>query len=213
MRMPRAGDITILQPPDAKAAFGGLPAKLMRRARGPAIWLALLASAAAFMGALWIYLDAQRQNGIILSLTGGKDLAIDATSAPDAVLLARGSYLLIRDRIDEAQTVADLSAARAKPEARAALLYNLGNGRLRLAIAAIEQGALDKAIASVNLAKIAYRQVLRIDPNAWDAKYNLDVAMRLVRDLPQQDSTEEEQSPEEPKQRWTDLPGVPKGLP
>ncbi len=99
------------------------------------------------------------------------------------------------------------------PKRAQTLLYNLANARLRIAIEAIEQGSLDKAIASVNLAKTAYRLALRIDPEAWDAKFNLDIAMRLVRDLPQQDDAAEEKSPEEPKQLWTDLPGVPKGLP
>lgn len=210
-----SSNMAALGPAQGKSSrgFGELLGKVARRARGPALWLLLLASTAACAGALWSYFDAQQQNRIIGRLAGGEDVAIETGSAPDAVLLARANYLLFRDRIDEAQTIADLSAARMAPAARSELLYNLGNARLRIAIGAIEQGVLDKAIASVNLAKIAYRQALRIDPEAWDVKYNLDVAMRLVRDLPQQDDVEEEASPEEPKQLWTDLPGVPKGLP
>ena len=187
--------------------------KVACRGWGPALWLLLFVSAGACAVALWTYFDAQRHNSIVSRLAGGEDVAIETASAPDAVLLGRANYLLFRERIDEAQTIADLSAARMAPATRSKLLYNLGNARLRTAIAAIEQGALDKAIASVNLAKIAYRQALRIDPAAWDVKYNLDVAMRLVRDLPQQDDVDEEGATEEPKQLWTDLPGVPKGLP
>jgi mxaK protein len=195
------------------AGIGERLLALATRARGPAYWLALVASMAAFAYVAWLYIDAQRQNALIQRLAGGEDVAIDIAAAPDAILLARADYLLARDRIDEAQTIADVAAARNAPETRAALLYNLANARLRIAIEAIEQGALDKAIASVNLAKTAYRLALRIDPEAWDAKYNLDIAMRLVRDLPQQDDTAEDKSPEEPKQLWTDLPGIPKGLP
>jgi mxaK protein len=180
---------------------------------GPACWLLLVASLAALAGTSWVLFDARRQNAVIQRLAGGEDIAIDSSQASDSVLLARARYLLARDRIDEAQTIADISAARSSPETRKALLYNLANARLRIAIEAIEQGALDKAIASVNLAKSAYRLALRIDPADWDAKFNLDIAMRLVRDLPQQDDSAEEKSPEEPKQLWTDLPGIPKGLP
>jgi mxaK protein len=197
----------------SRSGYAGRLFRFMARARGPAYWLALVASVAALAGSGWLYYDAQRQNGVIQRLAGGEDVAIDIAAAPDAVLLARAHYLLARDRIDEAQTIVDVSAARSAPGTRAALLYNLANARLRIAIQSIEQGALDKAIASVNLAKTAYRLALRIDPEAWDAKFNLDIAMRLVRDLPQQEETVEEQSPEEPKQLWTDLPGVPKGLP
>jgi mxaK protein len=138
---------------------------------------------------------------------------VDSAAAPDALLLARVRFLLDRGRIDEAQAIADISAPRTMPAARAALLYNLANARLRLAVEAIEKGALDAAIAHVNLAKKAYRETLRLDPGAWDAKYNLDVAMRLVRDLPQGEETDEEEAPDQPVQLWTDLPGVPKGLP
>jgi mxaK protein len=186
---------------------------LVRRLRGPAYWLVLVASVAVLAASAWATFDARRQNGIIQRLAAGEDVAIDIAAAPDAVLLARAQYLLSHDRIDETQTIADISAPRSTPATRAALLYNLANARLRNAIQAIEQGALDKAIASVNLAKNAYRLALRIDPEAWDVKFNLDIAMRLVRDLPQQDDSAEEKSPEEPKQLWTDLPGIPKGLP
>lgn len=185
----------------------------MLKARGPALWLLLVVSLAALVGSAWLYRGALRENAAIRALAAGRDEAVDVSAASDAAVLARAEYLLIRDRIDEAQTIADMSAARGAPATRAALLYNLANARVRTAIAAIEQGALDKAIAQVNLAKAAYRHALRIDAGAWDAKFNLDIAMRLVRDLPQQDDTAEEESPEEPKQLWTDLPGVPKGLP
>ena len=65
----------------------------------------------------------------------------------------------------------------------------------------------------VMLAKAEYRNALRIDPQNWNAKYNLDVAMRLVRDLPQAVGEDEEKPLETPEKLWTDLPGVPKGLP
>ncbi len=93
------------------------------------------------------------------------------------------------------------------------MLYNMANARMRAAIAAIGKGDYDKAIPLVALAKSEYRSALRLDAADWDAKYNLDIAMRLVRDLPQAVGEDEEKPLETPQKLWTDLPGVPKGLP
>jgi mxaK protein len=93
------------------------------------------------------------------------------------------------------------------------MLSNMANARMRAAVAAIEKGNLDKAIPLVALAKSEYRSALRLDPVHWDAKYNFDVAMRLVRDLPQAVGEDEQKPLETPEKLWTDLPGVPKGLP
>jgi mxaK protein len=65
----------------------------------------------------------------------------------------------------------------------------------------------------VRLAKDGYRRSLALDPGLWDAKYNLDVAMRLVRDFPQIDRMSEEEPADLPVRLWSDLPGLPRGLP
>jgi mxaK protein len=93
------------------------------------------------------------------------------------------------------------------------MLYNMANARMRAAMTAIGKGDYDKAIPLVTLSKSEYRNALRLDPEDWDAKYNLDIAMRLVRDLPQAVGEDEEKPLQTPEKLWTDLPGVPKGLP
>jgi mxaK protein len=80
-------------------------------------------------------------------------------------------------------------------------------------MSAIEGGALDKAIPLTKLAKDDYRRALSLDPDFWDAKFNFDVAMRLVRDLPGYEQEGEEAPPDAKTRLWTDLPGVPRGLP
>lgn len=182
------------------------------RARGPIIWAAFFGSLATLASACLGLVADIRYDRVIDGLNAGRDVAIDMAMAPDEVVLARAHYLLVRDRIDDAQTLADLAGPRIRPTNRASLLYNLANARLRLAISAIEQNAIDRAVAQVNLAKTAYRHSLSIDPEGWNAKYNLDIAMRLVRDLPQ-GADAEDVSQAKPKEMWTDLPGVPKGLP
>ena len=77
---------------------------------------------------------------------------------------------------------------------------------------AIEQGQFDKATSLINLAKEEYVEALRLDPHAWNVKYNLDVTSRLLRDLPEAQLPED--APREaPKELWTDIPGTPKGEP
>jgi mxaK protein len=120
---------------------------------------------------------------------------------------------LKRDRIDDAQVLLDQANFRGDPKIRVLMLYNAANTRLRASFDAIEQGKFDTATSLVNLAKDDYNHALRLDPQAWDVKYNLDVAARLVRDLPQIEPSEEPMQQEPRKDLWSDLPGVPKGEP
>ncbi len=177
------------------------------------LWLALVASAAVFVVAGVQFLAKHRTNAAIDRLRAGSEVAVDAASAPPALLEARAAFLLRRNRIDEAQPLLDQAAARADASILRRMLYNMANARMRAAIAAIGKGDYDKAIPLVTLAKSEYRSALRLDAADWDAKYNLDIAMRLVRDLPQAVGEDEEKPLQTPEKLWTDLPGVPKGLP
>lgn len=161
----------------------------------------------------WLYVDKQMINADIAALRSGKDLPVDAAEAPPALLEARAGFLLKRGHFDDAQQYLDQAALRADPASYARMLYNMANSRMRAAIRAIEQGNFDKAIPLVQLAKAEYRSALRIDPEDWDAKYNLDVAMRLVRDLPQAVPEDKDEPLETPEKLWSDLPGTPQGLP
>lgn len=58
--------------------------------------------------------------------------------------------------------------------------YNGANLLLRQAIALREGQHPGQALAFVELAKEQYREVLRTDPEDWDARYNLERAQRLV---------------------------------
>jgi mxaC protein len=101
---------------------------------------------------------------------------------------------------------------RAAPSARVDMLYNMANARLRLVFDAIEQGQFDKATSLIGLAKDEYVDALRLDPNAWNVKFNLDVTSRLLRDLPEGQGPEDKPR-EAPKELWTDIPGTPRGAP
>ncbi|HPG89446.1 MAG TPA: hypothetical protein PLD46_07305 [Hyphomicrobium sp.] len=185
----------------------------MRKSRALAIWLVAALSAATTLWLLNAYWRTQNTNDLIAKLVNGEDIPVDAKSAPDTLIIASINELIRRDRFDEAQALANSASARMSPRVHAKALYNLANSRTRRAIALVGNGDLDGATALVNVAKGEYRLALRVAPDDWDAKYNLDVAMRMVRDLPVGDNHPEEVPPDAPKRVWTDLPGVPKGLP
>jgi mxaK protein len=152
-------------------------------------------------------------NTTIDRLRAGANVAVDPADAAPAALEARAAFLLKRNRIDEAQPFLDQASASADGATRERMLYNMANARMRGAVTAIGKGDYDKAVPLVMLAKAEYRSALRLNPSNWDAKYNLDIAMRLVRDLPQAVGEDEEKPLQTPEKLWTDLPGAPKGLP
>lgn len=187
----------------------------LRAARGALLILLLgvaLTGAAVVIAAT---IEIRRQNAVIAQLAEGKDVAIDPATASDALRMARHHFLLAHDLVEEAQIFADIAAPRAAPHVRTLLLYNLGNARVRQAFDYIEKGDLDRAASAIGLAKANYRQALHIEPQNWDLKHNLDVAQRLVRDLPRASVSEDDEPPpsEKAKPLWSDLPGVPRGLP
>ncbi|MCB4771474.1 hypothetical protein LGR54_22960 [Ancylobacter sp. Lp-2] len=151
-------------------------------------------------------------NADITALAAGRDVPVAPDSRPE-LLFARLTFLTTRDRFDEAQPLVNRIATTGTSRIAAAAFYDLANGRLRVAISHLESNDIDPAVPLVRLAKEGYRRALALDPGFWDAKYNLDVAMRLVRDFPQIETSGEEIPPEAAKRLWTDLPGVPRGLP
>lgn len=185
------------------------------RRRGPGAGAAAAAAlvvglaGAAACGA-WLVLVVA-DNRTIAALADGRDVPVAADAAPE-VLLARADFLIRYDRIDEAQALVAPVAASQDRAVEQALRFNLANARLRAALALLRDSRVDPAVPLVNLAKDDYRRALRLDPEDWDAKYNLDVAMRLVREFPPVELEGEAQPPPSTK-LWTELPGLPKGMP
>jgi len=192
----------------------------LRRYRAIWLWAGLAAALVALLTGSMSLWQRAADNRIIADLQAGRDIEVE-TSARPAVVLARALYLLDRDRIDPALPLVEtLAAAGAdgSPPKHPALavdaLYSMGNARMRQGLALIERGGLsDGATAPVRLAKDAYLRALRLEPQHWDAKYNLDVASRLVRDFPVNEQEGEDDLPDPMTKLWTELPGVPRGLP
>lgn len=133
---------------------------------------AALACAAVAAVDGWRLQQAQRANRAITAATAGAE-AIDG-AAPRDVRLARAGALAAAGDYDAAFKA---YGALIEPDALDAVgrhaLYNLANMHLR-------QGIATDAMPMVELAKQRYRDLLRVAPDDWDARYNLERALRLA---------------------------------
>lgn len=168
---------------------------------------ALIALALAGMA---IRLEAA--DAMITALKANHDVAVAMDSPPEA-LLARIEFLLGHDRVDEVQPYVEALDKTGSAAQRAAAHYNFANGRMRQAFDLLTQGKLDAAGPFVVLARQEYRRALTLVPDDWDAKFNLDVASRLIRDFPAFERTIGDTVKTDRKKIWTDIPGKPEGLP
>lgn len=91
--------------------------------------------------------------------------------------------------------------------------YNMGNLYLEQAIEVAQQMGVDRATALADVAKDLYKTALQQDPEFWAAKYNLEAAQRLSRDLPLGKLRESGGAEESSEELWSAMPGFPLGLP
>jgi mxaK protein len=84
-----------------------------------------------------------------------------------------------------------------REDLRRIALYDLGNLHLHQALQA---GLSDEAqsLPLIELAKQSYRDLLRKDPNDWDARYNLERALRLAPE--NDDDADEDTGPPDPRE-------------
>lgn len=78
---------------------------------------------------------------------------------------------------------------------RAAITYNLANLYLRRALDYRDAGADDLALPLVELSKEYYRELLRADAGSWDARFNLELALRISPET-ELEAPEAERNPE-----------------
>jgi len=187
---------------------------VIRKLKHWALWAILAAALLVTLTQLLQLYGLAGQNRLIGQLLADQDVGADelATSAPE-VRMARAVYLSRHQRYDEALATLNLLLQQAGAEAQAHTRYNLGNLHLRQAMQKAETGNVNEAMPLLGLAKQAYRDALTLDSQFWDAKYNLEVAMRLLPEMDRISSGDEQDDLNQQTQLWTTLPGFPRGLP
>jgi mxaK protein len=119
-------------------------------------------------------------NLAIASASTAQSDPLNDNSQPPPVALARALATARAGNLDHAvKGLSQLSERTPADPATRAALYDLGNLYLRRGIAL----GTDSPVAAVpllELAKQRYRDLLRLDPQQWDARYNLERALRLA---------------------------------
>ena len=90
--------------------------------------------------------------------------------------------------------------------------YNSANLLLRQGLQLRESSQPGQALALLELAKEGYRELLRADPQQWDARYNLERALRLQPDA-EPDEAPPPSPPPDAERAATTMRGTAQGLP
>jgi mxaK protein len=177
-------------------------------------WGLLIFSLIGVLQSSYSIYQISETNQLIDQLNQGKDISqSEIKNAAPELQLARGSYLKNKQRYDEAQATLSKIIDQGSLKIKAISRYNLGNTYLEQAIELAESMQINEATTLAGLAKQAYRQALALDSQNWDAKYNLEVAMRLLPEMDRLTMEDDEPVPQEKAKLWATVPGFPRGLP
>ncbi len=187
---------------------------MIKKLRHVSYWgLLAFALAGVLQGSYTLYQIA-RTNQLIEQLQQGKEIdAAQSRQLSPELQLARASYLKSKQRYTEAQAIFSRLINRGTRQIQAMSRYNLGNTYLVQAIELAENLQINEATALASLAKQAYRQALALDSQYWDAKYNLEVALRLLPEMERVVMDKDEPVAQEKAKLWATVPGFPRGLP
>lgn len=150
---------------------------LMRKTRRTVVLLAVLALLAA--AAIRDGLQLARIAALNRAMENGSVVAL-AEPLPAPALFAKAYHL---DRRGDYQAALDLYRrviAVGDPALQAAAEFNSGNIYLRQGRELRAGKTKQQALPLLELAKEAYRHVLRNDSGDWDARYNLERTLRLA---------------------------------
>lgn len=141
---------------------------------------ATLASASVFVSTAIQLYQTNKLNAFIANVE-----QYDETPDMPKAMLAKAYTLEQSDKGNEALDVLSHVVASDDREVIIPALMNRANINLR---EALKLAADDKKrIPLTELAKQDYRKALLIDPMQWDIRYNLELALTVVPELPEQD--------------------------
>ena len=187
---------------------------MIKAVRHYTYWGALGIALIVALQSTYAYYQISQTNQRIVQLNQGKDIVFEQEKdlAPE-LQLARASYLKKKHRYKEAQASLSKIISQGSQKSQAISRYNLGNTYLSQAMELAESMKINEAVSLTALAKQAYRQALALDSRYWDAKYNLEVAMRLLPEMDRIVMEKDEPLPEKKAKLWATVPGFPRGLP
>lgn len=108
--------------------------------------------------------------------------------------LARAYALQRSGRFEEVVKGYAQVEAAADDELERVVLFNLATLYLERAVGSVDDGR-DVSLPLIELAKETFRQLLRVQSGDWDAKYNLELAIRISPE-PEDEEVEETITPE-----------------
>ncbi|HEC73087.1 MAG TPA: MxaK protein [Methylophaga aminisulfidivorans] len=165
---------------------------------------------------LYQYQQATTLNTVLkkLSMPVSPLIDVDSLDLSQADIAFAYAYHLQQQGLFEDAVAAYGQAERqSSPEQLKRVYFNMGNLYLQQAIEVATKMGIDRATALADVAKDLYQSALKQDPNLWPAKYNLEAAQRLSRDLPLGDINEAGEAEESSEELWSAMPGFPIGLP
>jgi mxaK protein len=152
---------------------------LLRRVLSAATVLALLVAAAVDATRL---VRQWRYNQALDHAAADTTPLTDTDGVPASTLFVRAHAAAAAGRTQDA--LALYQAAGRDAGYAVAAQYNLGNLHLRDALALKLRDELQHNPQPTELAKRHYRAALRADPSHWPSKYNLERALHLAPELP-----------------------------
>lgn len=163
-------------------------------------------------GAVYLALELYRVETLNRAIADAAAITVD-DHTPAALVFAKARQLQQAGDTDEAVRLYSGIRDVADEDLRARALHNLGTLYLQSGAKLWNaRGVLEYARVNtlVELAKENYREALRLNPDDWDARYNLEYAFRIT-----------PPPKEKPKSDWrgskssvfSTLPGIPGGGP
>jgi mxaK protein len=146
----------------------------------------VLLSASATLYEAWQLVQVRHVNRAIATMAANVRNGLDKAlpSDPPEVILARGITLAASNNTDAAaKTYSELIVKNRLDASGRAALFNLGNLYLRQGARRAADGST-ASLPMVELAKQRYRDLLKLEPDDWDARFNLERALRIAPEMP-----------------------------
>jgi len=168
----------------------------MKRAHAHAAFCAV----AAALGIVTVAQVARLDHARAVNEAVASSLAPSDPKGPPAVPMpeARLASAVAMAKVDYDGALATYKAViqGGREDLRRIALYDLGNLHLRQALQVGLEDA--QSLPLVELAKQSYRDLLRADPDDWDARYNLERTLRLAPE--DDDDMDEDAGPPDPRE-------------